>query len=299
MNLLDVDPRGKLRLEFDESLKDIAEGFPTSRYRPKMSNIMSIQPLIEVWKQMRPYLDNETIIMTSTAERLMKRLATAYRTHRRQVRSAELNFKHEFTGGTIPGIITVPMEHQVRAFGFASTIDAAALLMEQGTAKTLVAIALMYHRFIHNGVKRIVVVTPKSVLQVWPKELAKHANFPYTVDRVPRNPHTALRKELGPGIQILMINYDKMASRKKDLIKWKPDMVILDESHRIKTRGVKRSKACHLLGREVQYKLILTGTLLGQQLVDAFSQYLFLDSNVFGRDWKLFEEKHLKMGGYK
>lgn len=266
---------------------------------------MSLQPLIEVWKQMKPYLDNETIIPTSTAEHLMKRLAKSYRTHRRQVRSAELNFKHNFTGGTIPGMKTVPMEHQVRAFGFASTIDASALLMEQGTAKTYVAIAMIYHRMIHNGVRKVVVVTPKSVLPIWPKELAKHADFEYTVDRVPKNPHTPLRfsvtleQVFGNGVQILMINYDKMVSRKKDIIKWEPDMVILDESHRIKTRRVKRSKACHMLGREVQYKLILTGTLLGQQLVDAFSQYLFLDSNVFGRNWKNFEEKHLKMGGFK
>lgn len=297
MNLLDVDPRGKLRLEFDDDFRETAENLPTSRYRPGI-DIMSIQPLIEVWRQLRPFLDSGTITMTSSAEHLMQRLAVSYRTRRRQIRSAELNFKHEFTGSTIPGMKTVPMEHQVRAWGFASTINAAALLMEQGTAKTYVAIALIYHRMIHNNVKRVLIVTPKCVLPVWPKELAKHADFEYTVDRVPKSSKTAIRIEFGSGIQILMINYDKMTGRKKELIKWKPDMVILDESHRIKNRQAKRSKACHLIGREVQYKLILTGTLLGQRLVDAYSQYLFLDSNVFGRDWKKFEEKHLNMGGY-
>src|SRR5690606_35634205 len=51
-----------------------------------------------------------------------------------------------------------PCEHQVRAFEFGRRLDHSALLMEQGTGKTLVAIALLGHWWKTEGLQRALIV---------------------------------------------------------------------------------------------------------------------------------------------
>ena len=68
---------------------------------------------------------------------------------------------------------------------------------------------------------------------------------------------------------------------KKKLAKFKPDMIICDESQRIKGEDTKQSKAMHRLGTIAKYRCILTGTPIQNDIRDIWSQYKFLAPNIF------------------
>lgn len=217
-------------------------------------------------------------------------LKADYREHRRQIRLAARRFK--LTGETeIPvPLKTVPYSHQVRAFGFASSIPEAALFMDQGTGKTMVGIAVAGKRYQDNVVQRVLVICPKAVKPVWPRELNKHAKFDWCAsqDKPPE----------GEGVQFWVTNYDRVKRELRRLKKWKPDLIILDESHRVKNRKATRTSAVITLGAKVPYKLILTGTPMGKCISETWSQYKFLNNSIFGSNFSQFKEQYLKMGGY-
>lgn len=243
---------------------------------------------VSSWKVLR---ELEFDVVCPTARDSLKSLRTTYRNHRRQIQNASRRFK--LTGKTdIPvPLKTVPYSHQVRAFGFASSIPECALYMDQGTGKTMVAIAVMGKRYLDNQVKRVLVISPKSAKPVWPRELRKHARFPwnFAVDKEPRK---------GRGVQVWVTNYDKVRSHLKKLKSWKPDLIILDECHRVKNRKASRTKACITLGAKIPFKMILSGTPFGKCISEVWSQFRFLNPSIFGSNYSQFKNQYLKMGGY-
>ncbi len=218
MNFLDVDKRGKFQLYFSQENEQLLHSLPTCRYRPG-SQSMSLQPQVEVWKALKPHLKSGLIEASKEADDILIRLHQAYLDHRIKIKSASIRFKGETVDNIPVPLKSIPYVHQVRAFGFASRVDASALLMEQGTGKTLVAIAVAAQRFLWGQVKRVLIVCPKSVIPVWPKELRKHLSVKYIWDRVPKTAKTPLRIPTSDVIEFLIINYDKLKGRYKEIKK--------------------------------------------------------------------------------
>lgn len=71
---------------------------------------------------------------------------------------------------------------------------------------------------------------------------------------------------------------------KRAIQRWQPQMIILDESHRIKSPSAKKSTALHSLGPIADYRLLLTGTVVtkSKRLFDIYSQWKFLNPDRFG-----------------
>ena len=199
-------------------------------------------------------------------------------------------------------IKTIPYEHQDRAFQIGIALDQSALLMEQGTGKTLSAIAVAGYRYQYGQIKRLLVISPLSVVPVWSSEFSKHAGFEYslvTLDDMKEHQRAEILAAMPTkGLQVVVINYDATWRCIDLLIKWKPDMVIVDESQKIKNGRAKRSKAIHKLGDMVNYRMILTGTPITQGPLDVWSQYRFLNHALFGRRYLSFRERYAIMGGY-
>ena len=76
-------------------------------------------------------------------------------------------------------------------------------------------------------------------------------------------------------MQVLVINYESAWRLEKELATWRPDMIVCDESSKIKNPQAKCSKALHRLGKISRYNLILTGTPITNSPLDFFSQYKF------------------------
>jgi len=201
-------------------------------------------------------------------------------------------------------LITVPFRHQVAAYNMAVTNSNSALLMEQGCGKTAVAIAAAGRRFQKGEISRVLVVAPASVVPVWPKEFALHADFSHEVKSLEGS--TTKRAEILQAwqpnpkhLQVAVINYEATWRMEEALIAWRPDMIICDESQRIKTPGARQSKTMARLGTIARYRMILTGTPVSQGPLDFYSQYRFLDRNIFGTSFWAFRNRYAIMGGYE
>lgn len=265
---------------------DLASGIPGAVYR-RSEGVVRLPENLASWRSLR---DVEFDSVSDSAAQKLESLKTEYRRHRAQIRSAERRFK--LTGETdIPvPLKTNPFRHQVQAFGFASSIPQCALLMDQGTGKTMVTIAVTGKLFLEGEAQRVLVICPKAVKPVWPKELKKHAGFEWCAsqDKPPE----------GEGLQFWVTNYDRVKREHKRLKKWKPDVIILDESHRIKNHKAQRTKAVLALGANVSRKYILSGTFIGKCISESWSQFKFLNSDIFGSRFTQFKERYLRMGGY-
>lgn len=179
-------------------------------------------------------------------------------------------------------------------------------LYEMGCGKTLTAIAVAGAAYEMGAIEKVLVVAPTSVCAVWPKEFEDYATFKYKVNVMLGDKKQRL-KELEAlkafpfkALKVAVINYE---STWRDgifeaLMDWKPDLVIADESQRIKTHDAQQSKAMHKLGDIAKYKLILSGTPVQNNAIDIFSQYRFLDPTVFGLNYYAFRGRYAIMGGF-
>ncbi len=148
------------------------------------------------------------------------------------------------------------------------------------------------------------VFAPASVVPVWPMEFDLHADFPHEVvaleGPVKKRAEVLRAWEPNPEVlQVAVINYEAGWRMEKDILAWKPDMIICDESQRIKTPGAKQSRSLHKMGARAKYKLILTGTPISNNPLEFFSQYKFLAPHIFGNSFTAFRNRYAIMGGFE
>ena len=175
-----------------------------------------------------------------------------------------------------------------------------------GCGKTLTALAIAGAAYKMGKIERVLIVAPTSVVAVWPKEFQEFADFKYTCrtllgDKARRLRELEdLRRFPFKAMKVAVINYE---STWRDgifeaLKEYDADLIICDESQRIKTHDAAQSKAMHQLGDQARYKLILSGTPVQNNAIDIFSQYRFLDSSIFGQNFYQFRNRYAIMGGF-
>jgi SNF2 family DNA or RNA helicase len=195
-----------------------------------------------------------------------------------------------------------PFRHQILGYNIGITLPNVALLMEMGTGKSLTALAIAGRRYLDGQIKKLLIVCPTSIMFVWHDEFEKFANFPYSLlvlDGPVQKRIERLQEFKGEGLQVAVINYESVWRMEDELRRWEPDMIISDESQRIKTPSAQQSKAMHRLGKIAKYRMILTGTPVTQGPLDFFSQYKFLDPTIFGNSFYAFRARYAVMGGYE
>lgn len=155
-------------------------------------------------------------------------------------------------------------------------------------------------------IDRVLIVAPTSVVAVWPKEFQEFADFKYTC-RTLLGDKTHRLRELNDlqkfpfkAMKVAVINYESTWREGifEALQEYDADLIICDESQRIKTHDAEQSKALHKLGDQARYKLILSGTPVQNNAIDIYSQYRFLDSTIFGENFYKFRNRYAVMGGF-
>lgn len=212
-----------------------------------------------------------------------------------------------------PKITKLPAwQHQLQAYHFVSNLPSAMLYMGMGTGKSKVAIdtiinkrAVAVNLATAKNYSRILIICPKSVMAVWPEQFARHAGnnkyaiLPLVKGSVAKKVDTAenfLKLQEVCGKQAIVVcNYEMV---------WRPpfdswainfakfDLVICDESHRIKAAGSKVSRYLSRLGDKVPHRLCLTGTPMPNGPLDIYGQYRFLDKGVFGTSYTKFKARY-------
>ncbi len=179
-------------------------------------------------------------------------------------------------------------------------------LFEMGCGKTLTTIAVAGALYNLGKIDRVLVVAPTSVCSVWPHDLNQFATFPWEA-RVLLGDKKKRLKALNElenwpfkALRIAVINYESTHREGifEALAAYKPDLIVCDESQRIKNPSAAQSKALHKLGDAAPFRMILSGTPVQNNAVDLYSQYRFLDPAVYGANFYAFKNRYCIMGGY-
>ena len=188
--------------------------------------------------------------------------------------------------------------HQVegvaRAMGAIKECGGAALLWEMGAGKTRGAIEVM----LRLGARRVLVVAPKVVVPVWAGEIAKHlgAEAPPVLALEHDGTRTKAAALVGFDAGVVVVNYDSVwrPPLAELLVAWSPDLLILDEMHRIKAPAGRASKWLGMLARGVPARLGLTGTPLAHGPLDVWAEYRVLAPSIFPRTYGAFRTQYTR-----
>lgn len=195
-----------------------------------------------------------------------------------------------------PLLKTKPWKHQREAacFCIEQQPEAAMLAMGMGCGKSLsvlYTVALEQHR-------TVLILCPKSVLGVWRREIERHFAGEHTVlvlDKgTTKTKADQLRRVRPHGVLFVVVNYDTAWREPlaNDLIAFRFDCVIADESHRLKAPGGKSSRWAGMLGRSVGRRVCLTGTPMPHSPLDLYGQFRFLAPQVFGTSFTRFRARY-------
>ena len=191
---------------------------------------------------------------------------------------------------------TKPFQHQKKALKVSIDSDYYAYLMDPGTGKTKTAIDYIGCRYLRDGHTKVLVICPASVIGVWEEQIEEH--LPPSIKRKVfrlegmRRHSIITENKSCPVLTIFLISYDTMWRTKKPILKWKPQGIICDESHYIKSPTSARSRGVHSLTKVSQWRLILTGTFIANSPLDSYSQMKFLDPAIFPMSWTKFKERY-------
>lgn len=268
-----------------------------------------------VWKKATKTLEApceiELLDKLSTLVKLPPRIS-AYRDELMKVQTAvdDMRIKENVTPIIQPPVKANLFQHQIRGYNMAlinfTLRRGFGFLFEMGCGKTLTAIAVAGTLYAEHKINKLLVVAPTSVCSVWPEDFGKFADFPH-IEKIMLGTKSQRLKQLKElesfpceALKVAVINYESVWRDDifDKLVEFNADMIICDESQRIKTHDAQQSKAMHKLGDLARYKLILSGTPVQNNAVDLYSQYRFLDPTVFGSNFYKFRNRFCVMGGF-
>lgn len=204
-------------------------------------------------------------------------------------------------------------KHQVDAIRMAETHPDVGLFWEMGTGKTRGLIEILRRRYAAKGrLMRTVIFAPIVVCQNWAKEFSIYSKIK-PIDVVVLTKSGKRRtKELLAAIgddcsraKIIVTNYEatQMEELYTLLTHWKPEIIVCDESQRLKNPESKRAKLVAKLADIAEHRYILTGTPILNSPSDVYMQFRILDKGeTFGKNFfsfrgRYFEDKNAAFKG--
>ncbi len=201
----------------------------------------------------------------------------------------------------IPGLRTQAWLHQRQAYWYVEDLPAAMLAMGMGTGKSLVGVATA----VNTDAKAILVLCPKSVISAWERQFAVHPIEPISTvtlgggagstakKRDAAIAALALQQRLGRPIAIIL-NYESAWREPMSdwLLKQPWDLLIIDESHKLKAPGGVASRFVSKLARRAKKRLALTGTPMPHNPADIYAQYRALDPGIYGTSFQKFKFRY-------
>lgn len=203
-----------------------------------------------------------------------------------------------------------PWAHQAAAYSFASSRPAALLDLAPGTGKTKVAVDLFVNDCPEGAIG--LVLCPLSVVRdVWERQVPIHSGDPNlvvvaldrgTVAQRTKQAEASIKVARAAGCRLLLvINYESawrepfatMVERHE----W--DLMVLDESHRIKSPTGKISKFARSAMRRARRRLCLTGTPAPHSPLDLWAQLDALEPGLVQPTFHAFRSQYAIMGGFE
>lgn len=168
----------------------------------------------------------------------------------------------------------------------------AAIFHEQGLGKTKIAIDLMLFWFNTHLLDSVVIVTKKSLLSNWKRELNNLSNLSVIeVSNSRKNNYYAFNLAR----RIILTSFDsflKEADRFEQLTHCRQTGIIIDESAKIKNPNANISKVLFKISYSFKRRVIMSGTPIANRPYDIWSQIYFLDHGAsLGDNFTDFKKK--------
>ena len=145
---------------------------------------------------------------------------------------------------------------------------------EMGLGKTLESLIVANHLY-QMGKRHTVVVSPFSVVTNWKREVKDKTELPVYQFHGPTGPENLDEWKVKGGI--LLTNYEQCDKINRLEPHLKPDMVVVDEAHNIKNKFAQRTIAANKLLKNSNFRLLMTGTPLENNLSEMNSLISMLD----------------------
>jgi len=159
-----------------------------------------------------------------------------------------------------------------------SQLRGSMLCLSPGLGKT--AVAIVAAQGLH--LEKILVVAPLTLLRTWKREIkAWGGEDAFLVHGIPL--------DLDLDHRWVVTNYDSV-SRHSEAFYRERDLVIIDESILVKSRGAKRTKALRSVTTKAEKVWALSGSPTSRYLDDLFSQFQILLPKAFTSYWRFSEE---------
>jgi SNF2 family DNA or RNA helicase len=172
-----------------------------------------------------------------------------------------------------------------------------AIFWEMGLGKTKVTIDTFSWLFINYEIDGVIIMAPKGAYRLWEcDELPRHLpssiptrTFLWDAD-ANKSERRILEASLFPMdnvLDILVMNVEALSSDRafdfaRRFVMKHHTFAVVDESSYIKNPSAIRTKNCIKLGREAEYRRILTGTPMAKSPLDLYSQFDFLQEGLLG-----------------
>lgn len=194
---------------------------------------------------------------------------------------------------------TKPFPHQDAELELSGALKSRALWWEPGCGKTKPTIDTAAKLYLGGEIQGLLVLAPNGVQRNWltdevpahmPTAVAEQMQcFLWNTDKAKQvgfqAAATEFMKKTG-GLSILAMSFDSLmtdvgAKFARKFLEKRRSMEVLDESHRIKSPGAKRTIRVLASGAYSPYRRCLTGTPSSNSPFDAYTQCKFLDPEIW------------------
>lgn len=193
-------------------------------------------------------------------------------------------------------------QHQKVAINAGLTLRDLGLFMDMGTGKSRTIIEILRRKYAAaNRVRRTLIFCPIIVCENWKKEFGMYSKIPQgdivVLSGSGKRRLMSLVKELGQDLKknkIIITNYEtvEMNDVFNALLQWQPEIMVCDESQKLKNPDSIRAKKVVQLADITESNYILTGTPILNSSQDIFMQFRVLDrGDTFGKNFYTF--RHL------
>lgn len=212
-----------------------------------------------------------------------------------------------------------PWAHQLEAIKRGTFHSNFALFFEMGAGKTGTVINMLRQKFNENGrVLKTLVFCPPIVIKNWREEWFKHSSISPKIVHMLNGPGKKRLDDFNkvcfntafPG-SVVITNYESLSMDKlyEAFVRWGPEAIVFDESHKLKDFKAKRSKLAADLSNPMDlrwaqdpwnnpqrpYVYILSGSPVLNTPLDIFQQFKVLDGGqTFGKNYFSFRARYFR-----
>lgn len=183
--------------------------------------------------------------------------------------------------------------YQVDALTAVQSLPYAAIFHEQGLGKTKIAVDLVLFWLSHDIVDTVFIVTKKSLVANWVRELAAHSWITPSVLSDDRRGNSF---SLNSPVLVYVLNYEVVPTNFeliRDFLCTCRVAAVLDESQKIKNPDTHLARCFHSLASGFERRIIMTGTPSANRPYDIWSQVKFLDDGAaLGDSYEAFRDNH-------